>query len=58
MKRQAILLVPFLGSGIILNSIDCESGGEEATLAPLVQTINYHYLRTSSNTGASDYYHR
>jgi hypothetical protein len=37
MKKLAILLVPFLALGLILNSIACESGGEEATLAPVVQ---------------------
>ncbi|NQT74675.1 MAG: ABC transporter substrate-binding protein [Chloroflexi bacterium] len=37
MKKLAILLVPFLASGLMLNSIACESGGEEATLAPVTQ---------------------
>ena len=37
MKKLAILLVPFLALGLILNSIACESGGEEATLAPVAQ---------------------
>ena len=38
MKRLVILLVPLLGSGLILNSIACESGNEEATMAPVAQT--------------------
>ncbi|MFC2028146.1 ABC transporter substrate-binding protein [Chloroflexota bacterium] len=37
MKRLVILLVPLLGSGLILNSIACESGSEEATMAPVAQ---------------------
>jgi len=40
--------VPFLAFGLILNSIACESGGEEATLAPVVQpssTITSEFAR-------------
>ena len=37
MKKLAILLVPFLALGLILNSIACDSGGEEATSDPLTQ---------------------
>ena len=37
MKELAILLVPFLASGVLLNSIACNSDGEEATLAPVAQ---------------------
>ena len=37
MKKLAILLVLLLGSGLMLNSIACESGGEEVTFAPVAQ---------------------
>ena len=37
MKKLAILLVSFLALGLILNSIACDSGDEEATLAPVAQ---------------------
>ncbi|MFC2027954.1 hypothetical protein ACFLU3_04635 [Chloroflexota bacterium] len=37
MKKLAILLVLLLGSGLILNSVACESGGEEATSSPLIE---------------------
>ncbi|MFC2027056.1 ABC transporter substrate-binding protein [Chloroflexota bacterium] len=37
MNKLAILLVPLLGSVLILNSIACESGSEEATLSPLIE---------------------
>lgn len=37
MKKLATLLVPFLASGLILNSIACDSGGEETTSTPLIQ---------------------
>ena len=37
MKKLAILLLPFSGSGLTLNSIVCQSGSEEATLASVTQ---------------------
>ncbi len=37
MKKLSIFLVPFLASGLILSSIACESGGEEATSSPEAQ---------------------
>ena len=37
MKKLTILLVPVLTSGLILSSLACESGSEEAPSAPLVQ---------------------
>jgi len=37
MKKLAILLIPFLALGLILNSIACESDSKEATLSPVGQ---------------------
>jgi len=37
MKTLTVLLVPFLVLGLILSSIACGSGGEEAPLSPMVQ---------------------
>jgi len=37
MKRLAIVLVPFLASGLIFSSIACGSGSEQATSAPGAQ---------------------
>ena len=37
MKKRAILLAPFLALGLILNSVACENGAEEATFVPVTQ---------------------